>query len=115
MQRRVRHAERLENRLQQRRNRRLANPAKTKRRHCDAQLAACQVGFDIGENLLRHPRADAVLARERVNAIAARLDQREFRRNKKRIRDQQQNCNKKTERCGDAVRRIQMELETNSK
>ena len=93
MQRRVWHAERLEDGLQNARHRRLTDPAETERGHRDAELAARQIGFDIAHHLLQKSGAEAIFFRHGVDAEAAALHQREFRRHVERVGGQQQKGN----------------------
>ena len=87
---RFRHSERDQNRVQQRRNRRLADPAEAERGHGDAELATGEIGLDVAQHLLQQAGAEAVFLRHRVDAEAPALDQREFRGNVKRVGGQQE-------------------------
>ena len=71
MQRRLGHAERLEQRSEQRRDRRLADPAEAERGHRDAELAAGEIGLDVAQHLLHQAGAEALLLRHGVDAEAA--------------------------------------------
>ena len=58
MQRRCRHIEPQQQGLKQGRHRRLADPAKTERRHRDAELAAGEIGLDVAHDVLHQPCAE---------------------------------------------------------
>ena len=76
--RRLRHAEGQEQRLEDRGDGWLADPAEAEGGHGDAELAAGQVGLDVAQHLLRQARAETVLTRHRVDAETLALYQREF-------------------------------------
>jgi len=98
MDRLVRHAQRLEHRRQQRRNRRLADPTEAERGHGDAELAAGEISFDMAEDVLDQPRAEAVFLDHGVDAEAAALHQREFGGDIKGVSSEQQERQQQVQR-----------------
>jgi hypothetical protein len=89
----------LEDRLEERSDRRLADPAKTQRRHGDAKLTGRQIGFEILHDLLREAGAAVATLCQGVNTESACLHQGELCRDEERIGRQQQHHRDETDSC----------------
>ena len=82
-------AERDQQRFQQRREHRLANPAQAEARHRDAKLRRAQIRIQIADDVLRRPRAAPALGDQRVELRLADADERELGGDKKSIQHHQ--------------------------
>ena len=80
-----------ERRLQQRRDRRLADPAEAERGHGDAELAGREIGLELVEHAQRQAGGAAALLGQALDADAAHLDHSELGGDEEGVRRQQQN------------------------
>ena len=83
-------AGRHQHRLEQRGDRRLAQPAEAQRRHGDAELAGGQIGLELLQNAHRQLGPGATCIGHRHDARPADLDQRELGGDEKSIGGQEQ-------------------------
>ena len=85
-------AEQREERMQQRGERGLADPAEPERRQRDAELTGGQIGVELPVHLREQTAGQAVGARDRLDARRPQLDEPELRRDEKTIQRDEQQC-----------------------
>ena len=76
---------------EQSRNGWFADPAEAQRRHDDAELATCEVGFNVAHHALQQTRAEPVLLGHGLDAKPAALHQRKLGRHEECIGGEQEN------------------------
>ena len=98
VQRGIRHSERDQNRPEQSRNGRFADPAEAERGHGDAELAAGEIGFDVAHHALQQTRAEPVLLGHGLDAKAAALHQRKLGRHEECVGGEQEDGEQQIDR-----------------
>ena len=86
--RRAEHAD--QQRLEQARERRLADPAQGQARQRDAELRRRQVGVEVREHVLGEPGAAVAFAELDLDLRRPHLDQRELRGDEEAVQDHEQ-------------------------
>lgn len=84
------YAQHVEQRADELRERRFADPAEAERGERDAELAGGQIRIEAAVHDAEDAAAQAVLARERLDARRAQFDEAEFGRDEKAVEGYQE-------------------------
>ena len=99
----VRQPEHMRHGQDERRNRGLTHPAKTKRGECDAELRHRERVVEMLGELLRISGAAAPLRNQRLETRGADLDAAELRRDEEAVHEDQKDNEQYVEQCGQYV------------